>query len=233
MVNVAIQAHRGSPDPIAGIVENSLEAFVRARRLGADGVELDVRLTADGALAVHHDPIVTGLGPVTELRTDDLPGHVPLLGAVLRACEGMTVNIEIKNLPTEPNHDPGELAAREVGKLVAELGAVDRVIVSSFWMASLDAVRHTLPEIATGLLVASWFDPGVALAMARRHGCTAVHPHATLVTPTLMEEAHGTGLAVTPWTVNDRASLEAMAALGVDTVITDDVGLATTTLRGG
>jgi glycerophosphoryl diester phosphodiesterase len=161
-----------------------------------------------------------------------MPGHVPLLQTVLLASHGMTVNIEIKNLPTEPNHDPEELAARGVGKLVAELGAVDRVIVSSFWMASLDAVRHALPEMATGLLVASWFDPDAGLAMARQHDCTAVHPHVTLVSASLVEEAHGAGLAVTPWTVNDRGSLEAMAAFGVDTVITDDVGLAVDTLHG-
>src|SRR5674476_863752 len=63
-VNVAIQAHRGSPDPSGGISENTLEAFARARRLGADGVELDVRLTADGALAVYHDPNIPGVGRV-------------------------------------------------------------------------------------------------------------------------------------------------------------------------
>ena len=52
----AVQAHRGSPDRSAGILENTVEAFLRARRLGADSVELDVRATADGSLAVHHDP---------------------------------------------------------------------------------------------------------------------------------------------------------------------------------
>ena len=62
-----VQAHRGSPDPSSGILENTVEAFLRSARLGADGVELDVRLTRDGALAVHHDPAIPGLGPVAEL----------------------------------------------------------------------------------------------------------------------------------------------------------------------
>jgi glycerophosphoryl diester phosphodiesterase len=55
MALVAVQGHRGSPDLASGVRENTLEAFARARRLGADGIELDVRLTVDGALAVHHD----------------------------------------------------------------------------------------------------------------------------------------------------------------------------------
>ena len=55
----AVFAHRGCTE---GFTENTLEAFAEARRLGADGVELDVRLTADGALAVHHDAEIPGLG---------------------------------------------------------------------------------------------------------------------------------------------------------------------------
>ena len=48
MGSMAVQAHRGSPDPGHGVRENTLEAFLRARELGADGVELDVRMTSDG-----------------------------------------------------------------------------------------------------------------------------------------------------------------------------------------
>ena len=69
MEPMAIQAHRGSPDPAVGIRENTLEAFVRARQLGADGVELDVRMTSDGALAIHHDPVIESVGAVAELST--------------------------------------------------------------------------------------------------------------------------------------------------------------------
>ena len=73
MTTMAVHAHRGSPDPVAGIRENTLAAFARARRLGADGVELDVRLTRDGALAVHHDPVVPGVGAVADLARAELP----------------------------------------------------------------------------------------------------------------------------------------------------------------
>src|ERR1700677_388082 len=101
----AIFAHRGRTD---GFVENTLEAFAEAKRLGADGVELDVRLTAVRALAVHHDPLIDGLGPVAGLTVPELPVHAPLLAHALAVCAGMVVNVEIKNAPPQPGHDPGE-----------------------------------------------------------------------------------------------------------------------------
>jgi len=224
--SVAVHAHRGSPDPATGIAENTVEAFLRAGRLGADGVELDVRLTADGALAVHHDPELPGLGPVAGLRVRDLPDHVPLLGAALDACGELTVNIEIKNLPTEPGHDPDERAAHLVAGLLTETGREHRVVVSSFWPGSLDALRSAAPTVPVGLLVATWFDPVDALARATTAGYQAIHLHESLVGAALVEEAHRTGLSVAAWTVNGAGPVRAAAAAGVDTVITDDVASA-------
>ena len=77
MPNTAVHAHRGSADAGSGIAENTLASFDRARRLGADGVELDVRMSADGALVVHHDPGVEGLGPICGLDARELPAQVP------------------------------------------------------------------------------------------------------------------------------------------------------------
>ncbi len=226
MTVMAVHAHRGSPDAASGIRGNTLDAFLRARRLGADGVELDVRLTSDGALAVHHDASLSGLGAIGELTADRLPSSVALLPAALDACAGLVVNIEIKNLPGEPEFDPGERAALVVADVVAARGWSDAVVVSSFWPGALDAVHGARPEIPTGLLVASWFDPSGCVPTALDHGCTAVHPHVSLITEALVAEAHAAGLAVAAWTVNERPQVEDMAALGVDTVITDDVTLA-------
>jgi glycerophosphoryl diester phosphodiesterase len=228
MAPMAVQAHRGSPDAALGVRENTLEAFFRARQLGADGVELDVRMTRDGALAVHHDPVIAGIGAVSELEADQLPEFVPLLPAVLDACVGLTVNIEIKNLPGEPGFDPEEVLAREVVDLVTASGWTSSVVVSSFWPDTLVAVRDAGPEIATGLLVARWFEPAEAVGAAVGRGCTALHPSVDLVSRVLVEEAHDAGLSVATWTLNDRDRIGAMAELGVDTVITDDVATALT-----
>lgn len=226
MANTAVQAHRGSPDPSAGVAENTLGAFDRARRLGADGVELDVRSTADGAVAVHHGPVVTGLGAVADLRLAELPDHVPTLAAALDACAGLVVNVEVKNLPGEPGFDPGNRLAKEVAHLVADAGQAPTVVVSSFWPDALTMVHRTQPDVPTGLLVAGWFDPADIVPVALARHCAAIHPAAALVTGGLVAEARRAGLSIAAWTVNDRPELERLAELGVDTVITDDVPLA-------
>jgi glycerophosphoryl diester phosphodiesterase len=224
--HVAVQAHRGSPDPSLGIVENTLAAFARARQLGADGIELDVRLTADGALAVHHDASIPGVGDVADQEVHDLPDQVPLLAEVLGAMADLTVNIEVKNLPTESSYDPGEAAARAVANAIAdaELGA--GTVVSSFWPPSLDTALAVDPSLTTGLLVPEWADPSANLAMARDIGCRALHLHRSLASAALVAEVHAAGLAVAVWTVNQPDDFIAMVACGVDTIITDDVRVA-------
>ncbi|MGC8462674.1 MAG: glycerophosphodiester phosphodiesterase [Acidimicrobiales bacterium] len=222
----AVYAHRGCPDASRGIAENTTEAFARARELGADGVELDVRRTADGALAVHHDPELPGLGPLCQLRVADLPEAVPLLADALAACGDLVVNVEIKNLPTDVDFDPDEQVARLVADTVADCRDEGTTVVSSFWLPSLDAVRRRHPTLATGLLLASWADPSAGIELAADAGCRAVHLPVALVRSDTVAAAHGAGLAVAAWTVNDADDLDRMRRLGVETVITDRVDLA-------
>src|SRR5271165_2910557 len=214
----SVFAHRGCTE---GFTENTLDAFAEARRLGADGVELDVRLTADGALAVHHDAEVPGVGAVAALGVADLPAHVPLLPDVLAVCDGMVVNVEIKNAPQDPGWDPAEAVAALTATAIEEAGWTDRVIVSSFQPATLLAVQAADGRLALGALWGFATEPGPALAQAAAAGFRAVHPFVTSVTPELVEEAHAAGLAVNVWTVNAPDDLRAMVDLGVDTVITD------------
>ena len=222
----AVQAHRGSPDPASGIRENTLDAFARARALGADGVELDVRLTADGGLAVHHDPVIDGVGAICDLGTAALPPDVPLLADALEACSGMVVNIEIKNQPHEPGFDPADRASGEVVALVESMGRTGSVVVSSFWSGALAAVRSAGSAVPTGLLVVPSFDPLASIAAAADLGCAAVHLPVGLVDGPTVATAHAAGLEVAAWTVADETTLAAVLATGVDTVITDDVAMA-------
>jgi glycerophosphoryl diester phosphodiesterase len=231
MGTTAVQAHRGSPDAASGVRENTLEAFLRARELGADGVEMDVRMTADGGLAVHHNPEVEGVGLIRELTTADLPAFVPLLAEILEVLDGLTINIEIKNLPNEPGFDPSDRLAAEVADLVEGSGRESEVVVSSFWPGALEAVRTASAEIATGLLFPPGFATADAVAAATSRGCTALHLHVDQVEELLVDQAHQAGLAVAAWTVNKADDLAALAALGVDTVITDEVSLALRVIR--
>jgi glycerophosphoryl diester phosphodiesterase len=195
-------------------------------------VELDIRLTADRRLVVHHDAEVAGIGAIDTLRTSELPAWIPALGEALAACAGATVNVEIKNEPGEPGSHPDtptadQVMADEVAAALAASAAVDdapaHVIVSSFWPASLEALRRVAPAVPTGLLVHPAFDATEAARQAAAMGCTALHPFHAQATPALVELVHGLDMSVAVWTVNERADLAAAVASGVDVVISDRV----------
>jgi glycerophosphoryl diester phosphodiesterase len=215
----AVFAHRGCTE--GGIRENTVGAFAEARRLGADGVELDVRLTKDGALAVHHDAEVPGAGVISQLGAAELPDYVPLLADVLAVCDGMTVNVEIKNAPGDPGWDATELVAALSAEAIDAAGWTGRVIVSSFQPATLRAVQAADERLALGALWGVGADSGGGLEEAAAEGFKAIHPFVLAVTPQLVEQAHALGLDVNTWTVNGPHDLRAMVELGVDTVITD------------
>ncbi|HXQ76054.1 MAG TPA: glycerophosphodiester phosphodiesterase [Acidimicrobiales bacterium] len=222
---VTVLAHRGGAGPWR---ENTLEAFAGALRLGADGVELDVRRTADGRLVVHHDAEIDGAGEVHALRANELPPWVPGLDEALETCGAAAVNVEVKNAPVEPGFDPAETVATEVVSTLAALSRTPgrgpaHVIVSSFWPATLAAVHRAGPEVATGLLVHPSLDAAEAAERALSIGCVALHPFHAQVTPALVALAHGLGLGVATWTVNERHDVAAVAAAGVDVVISDRV----------
>jgi glycerophosphoryl diester phosphodiesterase len=221
-------AHRGDT---SSAVENTVPAFLAAVAAGADGVELDVRRSADGALVVHHDALVDGRGPICELRVRDLPDHVALLEEALTVLEPISVNVEIKNGSDEPGYDPSGSISHDVVSLVEDLGAIDRVLVSSFDLPTLDAARQASSSIATGWLLGYAAEAHGALAVALAHGMGAVHPWVLTVDGPLVELAHESGLEVNTWTVNARHDLKRMVTLGVDAVITDDIALGLEVVR--
>jgi hypothetical protein len=117
-----------------------------ARRQGADGVELDVRRTADGALVLSHDPAIEGVGLVNDLSLADLPASIATLREALEVCAGLLVNVEIKNDPNEPGHDPTDALCAEV---VAEVpAALIPVLARRVGPASAALVAPTRPSSA-------------------------------------------------------------------------------------
>ena len=216
-------AHRGSAHVAR---ENTLEAFAAARKLGADGVELDVHLTADGVVVVHHDAQVPGVGPLARLRSVELPTWMPSLPQALEACRPLAVNVEIKQDDEGARQPSGTWNCRCGGDPAGELDEAPSVLVSSFSLAAIDAVRSLRPDLATALLADVDADPMEALVTAREHGHGGLHPFFTCVDAGLMTAAKDCGMAIRTWTVDDGTRIAALAALGVDAVITNDVATA-------
>ena len=223
-----IWAHRGASQARP---QNTIAAFVEARAQGADGVELDVRRSRDRALVIHHDAVLSDGRAIVDLDVGDLPVDVPLLDAVLDVCNDLVVNIEIKNVDVDPDHDPDEYLAGAVVDLLNERGGRDRTLISSFSLVTIDRVRSLDSDLATGYLASPRWDQANALARAVAGGHSAFHPHHLVVNEDLVRQAHDAGLAVNAWTVDEPDRIRWLVDAGVDAVITNVPVIARHALR--
>ena len=232
IVSPLVVAHQGSH---ASVRPNTIDAFLAAAELGADGIELDVRLTGDGEVVVHHDPELDGYGPLCDLPAGMLPAYVPTLRQVLDVFARGVVNVEIKHSPLEAGYDPAEglaaAVAEVLGNWVRDGGRPERIVVSSFWPPSLDAFRAAdVGGVETALLVAEGAGGEQMLEQAASRGDLGLHPHHSLVSARLLERARELAMAVRVWTVDEPERMAALAALGVDAIITNDVPACLTAL---
>jgi glycerophosphoryl diester phosphodiesterase len=230
-----VVAHRGAS---AEADENTLAAFDLAVTLGADAVEFDVRVSADGVAVVHHDPeagrTTDGVGIVAAHRLDEIKrwrtpaGHeVPTLEEVLRLLSGrVAIDVEIKNLPGEPDFEPD--AERAVDATLAALettGFGGPVLLSSFNPASIAHARRRAPDLATGLLTGFDVSGVDALAAAAATGHPWVLPFAGAVA-TADEDypatVHAAGLRLGTWIADEPAFAADLARRGVDAIATND-----------
>ncbi|HVO49563.1 MAG TPA: glycerophosphodiester phosphodiesterase [Thermoanaerobaculia bacterium] len=234
-----VVGHRGSPTKA---LENTFESFDQAEADGADGFELDVRLTLDGEAVVHHDSEVVLLGRRVPLATVTIPeltelpverggfhGFVPTLRDVfLRYGPAGRYLVELK---AGPSPRPGLLEFR-VAALIAQLRLFDRAVVLSFASDMLRRIREIEPRIETCLNYdATARRPEGALWPDLPKGCGAIGPQAGLATDELFARAKTGGLGVHCWTVNDPAFAAQLARLGAASVISDDVSLVGPAIR--
>jgi glycerophosphoryl diester phosphodiesterase len=234
-----VVGHRGSPTKA---LENTWESFDQAEADGADGFELDVRLTLDGEAVVHHDSEVVLLGRRVPLATVTIPeltelpverggfrGFVPTLRDIfLRYGPTGRYLVEMK---AGPSPRPGLLEFR-VAALVSQLRLFDRAVVLSFSSDMLRRIREIEPRIETCLNYdATARRPEGALWPDLPKGCGAIGPQAGLVTDELFSRAKADALGVHCWTVNDPAFAAQLARLGAASVISDDVSLVGPAIR--
>lgn len=208
-------AHRGASGERH---ENSLAAFRRAVEVGADGIELDVHPTRDGAFAVHHDAVIPGAGAIADLSAREvtaarLPNGepVPLLDEALAQAASLDVWVELKALDRR-------LDAALVGLLRAG-PAPARYAVHSFDHRIIQRLSTRYAELRCGALATAYLmDPVRELADA---GASVLWQEWNLIDQALADRVHDSGRSLIAWTVNASEDLVRLARLGVDGVCTN------------
>jgi glycerophosphoryl diester phosphodiesterase len=157
---------------------------------------------------------------------------VPLLAAALDACAPLGVNVEIKNLPNDPDFDPDAAIVATVAEAIGGRAGLDQaILVSCFHPGTLARLRAIDDRIATAVLTFDLPDPLATIALAQAAGHDALHPFNATVTADLVDAAHAAGLAVNVWTVDDPARMVELARLGVDGIVTNVPDVACAALR--
>ncbi len=201
--------HRGAAGHLP---ENTMPGFHKALELGADGFEFDVRQTADGKLVVVHGPVVDGHAVQTssyaDIRRASAGYEIPLLEEVLEAFASRAyLDIEFKT----PGFEPAAIA------LIQKHCDPARLVISAFQPQTLIKTRQIAPDLALGYIYNRMQDEST------RHNCPVevAIPQFRLASRDLMEQAHGEGLKVFAWTVNDAHEAARLMGLGVDALISD------------
>jgi glycerophosphoryl diester phosphodiesterase len=223
---IEVIAHRGASRERP---ENTAAAFTRAADLGADGIELDVHLTADGVLVVHHDavphhpPIAAlahrGIGSLTfeELSAFRVGGErIPTLAQVIAAVSGrLSIYCELKGPGTAP-------------AAVKLLANHERAAVHAFDHRQIAEARRLAPSLVRGVLEASYHI--VPTDSMTSVGARDLWQFAELIDRDMVDAVHSLGGRIIAWTVDAADEMARLASLGVDGVCTNDVALCRSAL---
>ena len=216
-------AHRGGSKLAP---ENTMVAFDAGLAAGADGLELDVRLSRDGKAVVVHDRLLDrttrATGPVGDRTAAELATFdVPSLRDVLARYSRTRIIIELK--------EQGAALARTVIEEVRRAQAVERVCLGSFSAGALRAARAIDPQVATSggrmdvrlALYRSWINLGPGRVPYQAFQVPEISGNTRVVSPRFVKLAHRAGLVVQVWTVDEPDDIRRLLEWGVDGIISD------------
>ena len=229
---VTIVAHRGA---CGYAPENTMAAFDLAVELGADYLELDLRVTRDGHLVVIHDETVSrttdGVGRVDELTLRELRAldaggwfdprfagqRIPTFEEVLDRYHGrIGLLVEMKGGADHP--DLVERVAAALERRGAHLKPQGLILQSFDRRLVVESLKR-LPGVPRGLLLDSAVPEPELAALARWTRFANLRVDA--VDAAFVDAAHRSGLAVWTWTVRDTSAMRRALDAGVDGIITD------------
>lgn len=206
--------------------ENTLVSFQKALDMQADGIELDVHLSADGELMVIHDETIdrttNGKGLVNKLSLRELKTFridskhtIPTLTEVFDLVnQDCFINIELKS------YDTAEKATSLIEKYVLKKDwKYDRFLVSSFDWNALQQVSFLNNKIPIGVLTETDLD--LAQAFAKFIQAKSIHPHFHLLTKENTAQMQEKGFEVFPWTVNETEDIQKIKTFNINGIITD------------
>lgn len=225
-----VYAHRGDRSRAP---DNTLMAYQLAVEAGADGIEMDVRRTADGVLVMSHDDRIIGEPPISDLTfeelrktTPEVPSLVETLAAVPRR---VFLNVEIKNQPDEAGYDETRTIVDESIALIELHDDLSRILLSSFDAGSVERAASSRSDIVCGQLITEHVSVDAGIRMATDLHVDALHPpmNAFRMTPKdTVRSIHRAGLSAVVWNANTSDDVRSVASAGVDIIITDDPSMA-------
>ncbi|WP_250446322.1 glycerophosphodiester phosphodiesterase [Actinotalea sp. C106] len=212
-------------------VENTLPAIEAAMLGGADMVEIDVQLAADGAVVVHHDATFSRLwddprpvaavdtAAVRSLGADDR--RVPLLVEALELSRSTGVPLVIDQKTPE--------VAAAAALLVQGIGMSEQTGFCGE-LGGLWQVRHTTPGARIFYNALGLAPPDVrVLGLLRPE---LYNPEHSTLAPILVDALHGLGIGVSCWTPNARHDIERLLGMGLDAIMSDDLPLLRSVVDG-
>ena len=217
--------------------ENTLIAFERAVKDGADGVELDIQLSRDGEIVVCHDETIDrtsdGHGWLKDFTLAELKSFsfnqkfpeygfqpIPTMREVLELLRPTSLTIDIELKTSYPTFYPQ--IEEKILALVRECGMEERVNYSSFNHYSCQRLLQLDPSLDVGFL---YMDGTIGFPdYAKAHGAKAINPagYNLFLPEGPMQRAHELGLQIRVWTVDTEEEVKACIGKDVDVIITND-----------